>query len=196
MDRFEEAFAKLNAQFSGSGKVEEVRLDFKNKKFFHEFQHKLEVDRWCEVAFAVQRKNGKFIVIRTEFYPDGVYRIPTGGVQFGEDIIHALRRESAEELGLTVEMKRFLGAVRYHISCEGESLSFASFVFWLRETGGEILTDATEDEICEYIEADTDKLSEIAENLRTNTSNWHDWCSFRVQTTAFIIPFLKESEKP
>ena len=60
----------------------------------------------------------------------------------------------------------------------------------LKETGGNILEDATEDEICEYIEADKEMLKNISHSLKTNKSNWHDWCSFRMQTTAFVIPYI------
>ena len=183
-------FEKLKLQHGGDAVIKDVTLNFTNKKFFSDFQEKINTDRHGEVVFAVQRKNGKFIVIRTNFYPKGVYRIPTGGIGIGEDVTEALYREIEEELGLDVELLKFPGMVRYHINMDGESLEFYSFVFLLRETGGTILEDATEDEICEYIEADKEKLIEISENLAANTSNWHDWCSFRMQSTSFIIPYI------
>ena len=190
MDEMMQQFEKLNTAYGGTAVIKDVTLNFTNKKFFSDFQQRLKSDRHGEVAFAVQRKNGKFIVIRTSFYPKGVYRIPTGGIIFGEDVTDALYREISEELGLSVNLKSFPGMVRYHITMGDESLTFYTFVFLLEETGGRILEDATEDEICEYIEADKDKLTEIAKNLSNNKSNWRDWCSFRMQSTAFIIPYI------
>ena len=190
MDEMMQQFEKLNNIHGGKAVIKDVTLNFSNKKFFLDFQKKISTDRHGEVVFAVQRKNGKFIVIRTGFYPRGVYRIPTGGIGIGEDVTEALYREIGEELGLEVELKKFPGMVRYQINMDGETLKFYSFVFILQETGGTILEDATEDEICEYIEADKQKLIEISENLAANTSNWHDWCSFRMQSTSFVIPYI------
>lgn len=190
MDDMMLQFEKLCSIHGGNPEIKDVTLNFTNKKFFSDFREKVTYDRHGEVVFAVERKNGKFIVIRTSFYPKGVYRVPTGGIGIGEDVTDALYREISEELGLKVELKRFLGMVRYCIKQGNESLKFYSFVFHMAETGGAILEDATEDEICEYIEADKEKLLDITRRLSENKSNWHDWCSFRMQSTSFIIPYL------
>lgn len=182
----------LSAQFEGQGVYQEATLSFRSKRFFQEFRQKLKEDRRAEVAFAVERKNGKIIVIRTSFYPKGIYRIPTGGICFGETVLDALYREIAEELGVQVDIKRFLGTVEYRVQHKGEELRFASFVFWLKETGGSILTDATEDEICEFIEVDAKELQSIVDALEKHQSGWRDWCLFRMQSTAFILPFLEQ----
>ncbi len=183
-------FENLNSEFGGDAVLKNVSLKFRNKKFFNDFRHRIQTDRRGEVSFAVQRKNGKFIVIRTKVYPKGIYRIPTGGIDIGEDVLHALFREVREELGLEVEIRKFLGAVKYKITCGKETLEFFTFAFWLTELSGNILEDASEDEIGEYIEADKEKLMEISENLTKNSSNWQDWCSFRKQSTSFIIPYI------
>lgn len=190
MDEMIKQFEKLNAKHGGNAVIKDVALNFTNKKFFSDFKDRIKHDRHGEVAFAVRRKSGKFIVIRTGFYPKGVYRIPTGGITIGENVEDALFREISEELGLKVKLVSFPGMVRYRISMDNEILTFYTFVFLLEELGGNILEDATEDEICEFIEADKSKLEEISRNLDTNTSNWHDWCSFRMQSTSFIIPYI------
>jgi len=187
---FNGEFNKLNVIFSNEGVIREASLDFVSRKFFAEFKHRINVERHAEVAFAVERKNGKIIVIRTNFYPAGIYRIPTGGINFGEDVIDALNREIAEELGIKTEVKRFLGAVKYLINYKDENLNFYSFVFWVKELSGEILTDAIENEIGEFIEVDHAALDEICNNLKNNTSRWKDWCGFRLQTTQFILDYI------
>ena len=190
MDEMMQQFKRLKDIHGGNPVIKDAYLKFTNKKFFSDFKARLKSDRHGEVAFAVQRKNGKFIVIRTNFYPRGVYRIPTGGIIIGEDVTDALYREISEELGLEVKLKSFPGMVRYHITLGKECLTFYSFIFILEEIGGTILEDATENEICEYIEVDKKQLTEITRNLASNTSNWHDWCSFRMQSTSFIIPYI------
>lgn len=188
--QFDDVFKQVNRQFGKKGTLSRKRLIFTTKKFFEEFKHQTQTDRWGEVAFAVERKNGKFIVIRTGSYPKGIYRIPTGGIQYGEEVSHALYREIREELGLSVEVKQFLGAICYDICYEGESLSYISFVFHLKETGGTILQDATEHEICEYAEADKEMLTRICNQMKEQRSSWQDWCAFRLQTTSFLLPYL------
>lgn len=193
LSQFQKEYDELNDQFGRCSVLKDVTLNFTNQKFFNEFKNKIKYDRVGEVAFFVERKNHKFIVIRTHFYPEGIYRIPTGGIQFGEGIMEALTREIGEELGLQTKINKFLGGVKYRINYKKDSLNYMSFVFWLEELGGTILEDATEDEISQFKEAERADIELICKNLKSNKSNWKDWCSFRYQTTSFILPFLPES---
>lgn len=188
--QYEAAFEKVNNEFDNQGVLRHVRLNFSTKKFFDDFQYQIESDRWGEVAFYVERKNGKIIVIRSGGYPKGVYRVPTGGIHYGEEVSHALYREIQEELGLQVDTPRFLGAVCYDICHGGKKLHFISFVFHLKETGGRILEDATEQEIRDFLEADPVTLQQICHNMETYQGSWQDWCQFRFQTTSFLLPYL------
>ncbi len=188
--QYEKAYEKINHQFGDCGVLRRVSLQFKTKKFFEEFKNRITSERWGEVAFCVERKNGKTIVIRSKSYPKGIYRIPTGGICYGEEADHALMREIKEELGITVAPPIFLGAIFYEICYENDSLSFLSFVFRLKETGGTILEDATEQEIHEFFEADKDALTKICNTMKNHTGSWQDWCQFRLQTTAFLLPYL------
>ncbi len=187
--QYGKAFEEVNSQFDGQGTLHRVKLNFISKKFFEEFKYLIQSDRWGEVAFGVERKNGKTIVIRSQSYPKGVYRVPTGGIRYGEEVSHALYREIQEELGLTVDSPRFLGAVLYEISYREETLEFISFVFRLKETGGTILEDATEQEIHEFLEADEKMLTKICRNMKQHRGSWQDWCQFRLQTTSFLLPY-------
>ena len=188
--QYESAFEEVNSKFGGQGTLRRVKLNFVSKKFFEEFKYLIQSDRWGEVAFCVERKNRKNIVIRSQTYPKGVYRVPTGGIRYGEEVSHALYREIREELGLAVDSPRFLGAVFYEICYREEKLEFISFVFHLKETGGTILEDATEQEIHEFLEADKKMLTRICRNIEQHRGSWQDWCQFRLQTTSFLLPYL------
>lgn len=98
LSQFQKEYDELNDQFGRCSVLKDVTLNFTNQKFFNEFKNKIKYDRVGEVAFFVERKNHKFIVIRTHFYPDGIYRIPTGGIQFGEGIMEALTRKLGKSL--------------------------------------------------------------------------------------------------
>lgn len=188
--QYQNAFEEVSRQFGGSGTFRHVALNFTSGNFFDKFSRQIHADRWGEVAFGVERNNGKLIVIRSRDYPKGIYRIPTGGIRFGETVSHALYREIQEELGLTVASPRFAGAVHYDISYRQKTLQFISFVFHLKETGGTILKDATEQEISEYTEADQAMLGEICKKMEQHNRSWQDWCRFRLQTTSFLLPYL------
>ncbi|MBE7042214.1 MAG: NUDIX hydrolase [Ruminococcaceae bacterium] len=188
--QYENTFAEVNHQFGGQGVLRHVKLNFTTKKFFEEFKYQIHSNRWGEVAFGVERKNKKLIVIRSQGYPKGIYRIPTGGIQFDETVSHALHREIKEELGLTVDTPRFMGAIYYEVIYKEEKLEFISFVFHLKEISGTILEDATEQEIGEYLEADKETLAKICLNMEQHCGSWQDWCQFRLQTTSFLLPYL------
>ena len=184
--------AALKEKYGKTAIEKEAEYTYTYKKFFNEFKHNIQTNRRGEVAFFLERKNGKFVLIRTSFYPKKVYRVPTGGINYGESVEHALFREIKEELGVQVEIKAFLGLIRHTIHYEGENaLRFYSYVFRLKELSGNLIADATEEEISEYIEADRELIASTAQALRSITGKWKDWSSYRFETTSFILPFLK-----
>src|SRR5579859_602192 len=73
-------------------------------------------DRYGEVCMVIRRKNGRILTMTKTFYPQGAYRLPTGGINHGESIFAALLRETQEETGLEVKVTRFLAIVLYHVN--------------------------------------------------------------------------------
>lgn len=53
---------------------------------------------------------GSFVAIRKHWYPEGLYRYPSGTVKPGERIVETALREAAEETGLEVRLTRYLMA--------------------------------------------------------------------------------------
>ena len=72
-------------------------------------------DRIGEVCMVVRRKNGKLLTAIKTFYPPGAFRLLTGGIGHGESIEAALLRETAEETGLDVAVRRFLAVIEYQL---------------------------------------------------------------------------------
>ena len=186
----EREFEALVSTYGKEARKHVVTLQAGDEKFFYDFKKNVERDRRGEVAFAVERKNGKIVIIRTSFYPKNIYRIPTGGISYGEDIIEALYREVKEELGLQVDIQKFLGAIEYNIYYNDEQVNFYSYVFLLKELSGNILTDALEDEVSEYREVDKQQLAEQVEILNNFKGSWKDWCTFRAQSTGFVLHYI------
>jgi hypothetical protein len=62
----------------------------------------------------------------------------------------------------------------------------------MKETGGKLLTDATDDEVSKVNEVDIDTLFEVADNLSNITGKWQDWGKFRYVTTNAVARCLKK----
>lgn len=185
-------YVDLKGKYGANAEIKKVKLNISNRSFFEDMKKNIRNDRRGEVVFAVQRPNGKMVVIRTSFYPESVYRVPTGGINYGEDIIEALGREIKEELGLRTSIQAFLGVIEYEFIYKNEELKFYSYLFWLKEEGGNILIDALEDEVSEYREVDKEELIQTVsflENFKTDDA-WKDWCTFRSITTGCFISLL------
>src|SRR5438552_7132415 len=114
----------------------------------------------------IRRRNGNVPLSIKTFYPRGAYRLPTGGIQHGERILDALRRETAEETGLETEIKRFLAWITYRSASapDGPPL-FHTFAFLQDEVGGHFHTQDLEEQIEGWIEVEPAALGQVADQL-------------------------------
>lgn len=185
-------FEQLKNVYGKNAKIVDEVLYLSEGVYFEKVKEAMVTDRFGEVVFAVIRPSGKIILIRSEEYPDGVFRVPTGGIHYGEDIIDSLYREVAEELGLQVAIREFAGMIHIRFRAGSEERQFYSFVFLLDETGGRLLEDALEDEVCEVLEADQAGMERALERLKTFGDDiyWAEWGKFRYLTTAAAMHAL------
>ena len=82
------------------------------------------------VVAAIVERRGQIILVRGVGWPESWYGLVTGFLEPEESPEEAARREVAEELGLTVEAGRLIGAyafprmnqviIAYHMPAEGE----------------------------------------------------------------------------
>ena len=183
----ENEYTSLSEEYNKSAQVKKVSLTFESEKYFRDFKKTLETDRRGEVGFLTRRKNGKYIVIRSKKYPKGAFRIPTGGIDFSESVIHALHREVKEELGISFEIESFKGIIEYNFHYKDEIIKFYSYLFVINEISGQLLKDATQDEIADYLEVDDDGLLELLTTLESISGGWRDWAYFRSELIKFYL---------
>jgi NAD+ diphosphatase len=150
-----------------------------------------KADRYGEVCMVVRRANGKLLTARKTFYPTNAYRLLTGGIGYGEKIYDALLRETAEETGLAVEVKRFLAMVDYtreeQPPTKANTPIFTTFAFLLDEMGGSLVCADPDERVEDFREVTIAELPLLAQQLQQLTANfdheisgrWHDWGRFR-----------------
>jgi ADP-ribose pyrophosphatase YjhB (NUDIX family) len=143
-------------------------------------------NRRGEVIFVVKRPAG--VILHTkDFYPPGTYRLPSGGVKWGESVLSALHRETQEEMGLEIEVERFLGFLEYEICCEEETMPFASYVFLVRGGKGELIPQDEEERILSFRQVPVAELAAVADSLRALEGDWRDWGEFRALGHDFVV---------
>ena len=139
--------------------------------------------RVAEVVPVIRRPNGRVLAMIKENYPNGAYRLPSGGIHKGEPVLDALLRETYEETGLTVTVRRFLAIVRYQVVVStGRTGRFSSYCFLVDGDGPVVPQDANE-HIADFREVELAELPAMASmlyNLRADGENdWTDWGRFR-----------------
>ena len=142
--------------------------------------------RFAEVCMVVRRPSGSLLLSIKTFYPRGAYRLPTGGIDRDEPIIDAVLRETLEETGLTVEVRRFLAALTYRDGPDGPPV-FHTFAFLLDDQSGAPVIPLDEHEQIEsYVEVPVGGLPRVAERLdhirpdaAAGIPNWDAWGRFR-----------------
>jgi 8-oxo-dGTP diphosphatase len=196
MNKFnEKEFADICEAFNVRPCISEVELEYSRISFFNRMKNFVENDRRGEVVFCVIRPNGKIITTAGADYPENIYRIPTGGLGYGEDIIKAVYREVREELGIDVEIIGFPGVLKIKLKHGHDSVMFYSYLFILKEVGGRLLEDALDDEISRIKEVDIEGLRQVVESLYNAPGSWADWGKFRYITSNAILSFLLKEHK-
>lgn len=143
-----------------------------------------------EVALFILRPNGNLILHTKESYPDGIYRVPTGGIERGEDVVTAVHREAREETGLTVTINRCLGILEYEFRYREEMLPFVSYVFLLRENDGQLHPQDEGERITAFWEVPLTELDAVAQNLQDIEADWRDWGHYRAIAHSFVAEVL------
>jgi len=118
------------------------------------------------VVGAVIIRDSKVLVVRrvSDDFMGGLVEIPSGGVDEGEDLISALRREVSEETGLLItSVDAYIGAFSY---TSGSGKKARQFCFLVKASGDVKLNPAEHDE---YTWANPRELDEL--NLSKETEN-------------------------
>jgi len=135
--------------------------------------------RSAEVVLVLQREGGRVLLHTKSYYPEGAYRLLTGGVHPGEDLQAAVEREGAEETGLHLAVQRYLGLIRNAFVADGRRAALDSHVLLVTaEDGTPAAADASEG-ITAFREVPVEELLHVADALERLQPPWADWGRFR-----------------
>ena len=163
--------------------------------------------RRAEICYIMHRGNvagGVLLHIKT-FYPRSAYRLPTGGIHLGEQVMATLAREIEEETGMTVglgddqvQVQRCLGVLHYELEHRGteQIYPFATYHFLVQMPQGGVLDPRDpEEHIGGWEWRRPDELLAVADTLEQighTDPAWGDWGRFRATSHRFVAERLAE----
>jgi len=147
-------------------------------------------DRRGEVVLAIERPGRCVLLHRKGWYEPGVYRLLSGGIDWGEAVETTLARELQEETGLALGTTHFLGVLDCRIHYASHELSFVSYVFHLSRTEGVLRLPHTAEDISEFRDVPIADLPSVAEDLRHVPPPRTCWGHWRAIAHDFVHEIL------
>ena len=152
-----------------------------------------EKPRRGEVVMVVPNKQGHLWLHTKAFYPKGIYRLMTGGIDGGETPHKALKREVKEETGFKVKIDRCLAVVTYTLSDGVNTVPFASYAFLTTPTKGTPQPIDPNEAITAFQAVPAEALFATAQQLRSIEGDFADWGLFRAIAHEVVGEVLAEN---
>lgn len=157
--------------------------------------------RRAEICYVMHQGDpaaGVLLHIKT-IYPTGAFRLPTGGIHQGQNVMDTLAREIEEETGLTVgagsdqvQVQRLLGVLSYDLVHQElqRTFPFATYAFLVQMPQSATLNPLDPDErICGWQWRPPSDLHRIADTLAgvgNLSPHWADWGRYRALIHRFV----------
>lgn len=152
----------------------------------------LSSKRTTEIVLVIPRGADRVLVHTKEFYPAGVWRLPTGGLHPGEGIEAGTLRESREETGHELSPCRFLFHLRF--TWDDSDKSFESFGFLTRSVGGKIISRDPRENIAAFRDVNRAEMEGIARHLESLGGRWLSWGRFRAVPHRILLDLWAPGE--
>jgi ADP-ribose pyrophosphatase YjhB (NUDIX family) len=158
------------------------------------FSYPFNRTRPGEIVLVVPRP-GRCVLVHTKgFYPPDLYRLPTGGLHWGEPIAQALRRELREETGFELAPRQFLFHLEVRMVEGDRKRIFHSFGFLTEPANGMPEPQDRTEKISGFRDLPLEELEKLARRLRRLPPPWTLWGRFRARPHALAYRALLERE--
>jgi 8-oxo-dGTP pyrophosphatase MutT (NUDIX family) len=114
-------------------------------------------------------KDDKVVVIAKPWYPEGLYRAPSGGIKPGEDLESSAKREAYEETGARIELDKYILRIEVTFTCGPQKEEWNSHVFTAKHLSGDLKPIDTE-EIKKVALMSLEELAALKEKLLAQPS--------------------------
>jgi ADP-ribose pyrophosphatase YjhB (NUDIX family) len=114
-------------------------------------------------------KDDKVVVIAKPWYPEGLYRAPSGGIKPGEDLESSAKREAYEETGAEIELEKYILRIRVTFTCAPQKEEWTSHVFTAKHLSGDLKPIDTK-EIKKVALMNLEELAALKERLLAQPS--------------------------
>jgi len=153
-----------------------------NDIYFARWQNLLfrQNERRGEVALVVRNQNGDILLHTKPFYPGGIFRIPTGGIQADEGVIDGMVRELQEETSFHPKSFQFISLLLYEFKNGSQSLPFVSYIFEIEPNGAVPEAGDPGEQISDFLWSPLSDIRTVIEKLHAlDGSRWQDWGAVR-----------------
>lgn len=189
----------------GAFPVAQTTLNVADPFLSGEHQQLASNGRRAEICYVLHRGDpmqGVLLHAKT-FYPEGIYRLPTGGVHTGERIMETVAREIFEETGLRIgegdddaQVERCLGVLAYELHhARLGAVSFATYHFLVRmPPDAAIAPQDPEESIRGWQWRPATELPWVADLLAMTyrvSKEWADWGRYRALSHRFVAERLR-----
>ena len=193
------AAEELKALENRYGKFPVEHIDLEMSWRSVRFYRKAFKNRRGEILFVLRRTGGELLLHTKHKYPPDLYRIPGGGIDWGEPVPTSLRREVREETQFEVQQERFLGVIQYRFYALNRDklepdVHFVSFVFEVPGVEGEPVAEDESEGISGFRWIRVNQLKGVASALRAlpdDRAGSGDWGRFRAVGHDFVRKHLE-----
>lgn len=154
------------------------------------------VRRHGEVVLVVPRGSGRILLHTKPNYPEGVFRLPTGGIRPGEQVGRAARRESYEELGFKPKTLWLLGILDNVFVVNERTLTYPSYIFRTEEYSRIPKPTDPGEAISGFGDVNAAELRAVGWQLASLTGAWREWGAFRATSHLWLAERLNSKRMP
>lgn len=147
-------------------------------------------NRRGEVVLAIQRADGNVLLHTKSFYPNGLYRLPTGGIFLWEKVLASARREAKEETGFDIHAICMAGMITYTFHHDGRHMPFVSYVLLVRSDETQPAAVDTAERISDFRFVSPARLRHVAQTLRQLGGHLAGWGAFRAPAHELVADVL------